>query len=105
MSPFGRRKVILKENTDLSLTRQCERLESSRETIYFTPVGLEPTMHNLMQEIDRVIYEVSFLWQPPDCGSPSPIRVLDWASTLPSPDEHHRTPGYLHRAKHRQKAP
>jgi len=41
MSPPERRKMIRKENTDLSLPRQCKPLEISRSSIYYTPVGTE----------------------------------------------------------------
>ena len=41
MSPFERREMIRKENTDLSLTGQCKLLNISRSSIYYTPVGLD----------------------------------------------------------------
>ena len=41
MRPSERREMIRKENTDLSLTRQCKLLKISRSSIYYTPVGLE----------------------------------------------------------------
>ena len=41
MSPSERREMIRKENTDLSLTRQCKLLRVSRSSIYYTPVGFD----------------------------------------------------------------
>jgi len=54
MSPTERRKMIRKENTGLSLTRQCKLLRISRSSIYYTPVGFDPATLDLMQEIDRI---------------------------------------------------
>ena len=41
MSPSERREMIRKDNTDLSLTRQCKLLKISRSSIYYTPVGFD----------------------------------------------------------------
>ena len=41
MIPSERRKMIRKDNTDLSLTRQCKLLNISRSSIYYTPVGFD----------------------------------------------------------------
>ena len=46
--------MILKENTKLSLTRQCKLLKISRSSIYYTPVGLDLAAVDLMHEIDRM---------------------------------------------------
>jgi hypothetical protein len=40
VSPLKRREMIRKENTKLSLTRQCKLLKISRSSIYYTPVGV-----------------------------------------------------------------
>ena len=41
MSLPERRKMILKDNPDLSLTRQCKLLKISRSSIYYTPAGFD----------------------------------------------------------------
>ena len=52
MSPSERRDMIRKENTSLSLTRQCKLLKISRSSIYYTPVGFDQATIDLMHEID-----------------------------------------------------
>jgi len=42
-----------KDNTNLSLTRQCKRLKISRSSVYYTPVGVNFETLKLMHEIDR----------------------------------------------------
>ena len=54
MSPPERREMIRKDNTDLSLTRQCKLLKISRASIYDTPVGFDLATIHLMHEIDRI---------------------------------------------------
>ena len=54
MSPSKRREMIRKNNTKLSLTRQCKLLKISRSSIYYTPVGINVETLKLMHEIDRV---------------------------------------------------
>ena len=44
-----------KENTDLSLTRQCKLLKISRSSIYYTPVGFDQATIELMHEPSRDI--------------------------------------------------
>ena len=60
MSPSERRGMIRKENTDLSLTRQCKLLKISRSSIYYTPIGLDPATVGLMHEIDRIFTKYPF---------------------------------------------
>ena len=60
MSPSERREMIRKENTDLSLTRQCKLLKISRSSIYYTPVGFDPATLDLMHEIDRIFTKYPF---------------------------------------------
>ena len=60
MSPSERREMIRKDNTDLSLTRQCKLLKISRSSIYYTPVGFDPATLELMHEIDRVFTKYPF---------------------------------------------
>ncbi len=62
MSPSERRDMIRKENTDLSLTRQCKLLKISRSSIYCTPVGFDQPTIDLMHEIDRIF---TMGWTPP----------------------------------------
>jgi putative transposase len=49
-----------KENTELSLTRQCKLLKISRSSIYYTPVGFDPATLDLMHESDRVFTKYPF---------------------------------------------
>jgi len=49
-----------KENTDLSLTRQCKLLKISRSSIYYTPVGVNAETLKLMHEIDRIFTKYPF---------------------------------------------
>ena len=60
MSPSARREMIRKENTDLSLTRQCKLLKISRSLIYYTPVGFDRATIDLMHEIDRIFTKYPF---------------------------------------------
>ena len=48
MSPSKRRELTRKDNTVLSLTRQCKMLKISRSSIYYTPVGFDPATLDLM---------------------------------------------------------
>ena len=60
MSPSERREMIRKENTNLSLTRQCNLLNISRSSIYYTPVGFDPATIELMHEVDRIFTKYPF---------------------------------------------
>jgi len=60
MSPSERRDMIRKENTDLSLTRQCKLLKISRSSIYYAPVGFDQATIDLMHEIDRIFTKYPF---------------------------------------------
>jgi putative transposase len=60
MSPSERREMIRKENTKLSLTRQCKLLKISRSSIYYAPVGVNAETLKLMHEIDRVFTKYPF---------------------------------------------
>ena len=60
MSPSDRRDMIRKENTNLSLTRQCKLLKISRSSIYYTPVGFDQTTIELIHEIDRLFTKYPF---------------------------------------------
>jgi len=60
MSPSERREMIRKDNTDLSLTRQCKLLKISRSSIYYTPVGFDQATIDLMHEIDRIFTKYPF---------------------------------------------
>ena len=64
MSPSERREMIRKENTDLSLTRQCKLLKISRSSIYYTPVGVNAEALKLMHEIYRVFTKYPFFRCP-----------------------------------------
>ena len=60
MSPLKRREMIRKDNTKLSLTRQCKLLKIGRSSIYYTPVGVNAETLKLMHEIDRVLTKYPF---------------------------------------------
>ena len=60
MSLPERRDMIRKENTDLSLTRQCKLLKLNRSSIYYTPVGFDQATIKLMHEIDRIFTKYPF---------------------------------------------
>ena len=60
MSPSERREMIFKENTKLSLRRQCKLFKISRPSIYYTPVGFSQTTINLMQEFDQIFTKSLF---------------------------------------------
>ena len=60
MSPTERREMIRKENTKLSLTRQCKLLKISRSSLYYAPVGVSSETLELMNEIDRVFTKYLF---------------------------------------------
>ena len=52
--------MIRKENTYLSLTRQCKLLKISRSSTYYTPVGLDQATIDLMHGIDRIFTKYPF---------------------------------------------
>jgi putative transposase len=60
MSPTERREMIRKENTKLSLTRQCKLLKISRSSLYCAPVGVNDETLKLMNEIDCVFTKYPF---------------------------------------------
>jgi len=60
MSPSDRRDMIRKENTNLSLTRQCKLLKISRSSIYYTPVSFDQAAIDLMHEIDWLFTKYPF---------------------------------------------
>lgn len=103
MSLSERRDMIRKENTDLSLTRQCKRLKISRSSIYYTPVGFNHTTVDLMHEIDRIFTKYPFFgsrqiaaYLPQSGSSGPPPRA--------PPDRHHGVAGRLQGAEHQHKA-
>ena len=79
MSPTERRKMIPKENTGLSLTRQCKLLRISRSSTYYTPVGFDPATIDLIQKIDRIFTKYPFFESRQSRG---PIRF--GAATSPT---------------------
>ena len=52
--------MIRKENTNLSLDRECKLLTISRSSTYYTPVGLDQATIYLMHEIDRIFTKYPF---------------------------------------------
>ncbi len=52
--------MIRKENTDLSLTRQCKLLRISRSSICSTPVDVDLATIELMHEIDGIFTKYPF---------------------------------------------
>ena len=59
MSPSERREMVRKDNTVLSLTRQCKLLKISR-LIDYTPVGFDQATIDLMHEIDLIFTKHPF---------------------------------------------
>jgi putative transposase len=74
--------MIRKENTKLSLTRQCKLLKISRSSIYYTPVGVNAKTLKLIYEIDRVCTKIPILWEPPNSSLFAPVRVLCGSSRV-----------------------
>ena len=60
MGPSERRQMFRKENTKLSLTRQCTLLKISRSSVYCTPVGFDTATLGLMHEIDQIFRKYPF---------------------------------------------
>ena len=60
MSPSERRKMVNKDNTSLSVTRQCKLVEISRSSVYYTPVGFDQATIDLMHEIDQIFTKYPF---------------------------------------------
>lgn len=57
-----------RENSKLSLTRQCKLLKISRSSIYCKPVGVNAETLKLMHEIERVFTKYPFFHCPAgDC--------------------------------------
>ena len=105
MSPSKRREMIRKENTDLSLTRQCKLLKISRSSIYYTPVGFDPATLDLMHEIDRIFTKYPFFgsrqiaaYLPQSGFSAGRHRVRRLMG-------HYGIAGHLQGAEHQQEAP
>ena len=94
MSPSERREMIRKENTKLSLTRQCKLLKISRSSIYYTPVGVNAETLALMHEIDRVFTKYPFFGSR-QIALPSSVGLLSRTTPCPSPDESHGIAGHL----------
>ena len=57
MSPSERREMIRKDNTDLSLTRQCILVKISRSSIYYILVELNAKA----LKINRIFTKYPFL--------------------------------------------
>jgi len=104
MSPSERRKMVRKNNTVLSLTRQCKLLKISRSLIDYTPVGFDQATIDLMHEIDLIFTKHPFF------GSRQIAAYLP-QSGLPA-GRHRRTPldvyhgltSHLQRSQHQQEA-
>ena len=60
MSQSERREMIREENTKLSLTRHFKLLKIIQSSIYYTPVGFDPTTLDLMHEIDWIFTKYPF---------------------------------------------
>jgi transposase len=60
MSPFGRKALINRDCTAVSLTSQCKLLKISRSFLYYTLVGANTETLELMNEINRVFTKYPF---------------------------------------------
>jgi len=65
MSPQERRDMIRKDNTNLSLTRQCKVLKIRRSSIYYTPVGLDQATAKL-KDVDPQAWLADTIARTPD---------------------------------------
>ena len=65
MSPQERRDMIRKDNTNLSLTRQCKVLKIRRSSIYYTPVGLDQATAKL-KDVDPRAWLADTIARTPD---------------------------------------
>jgi putative transposase len=93
--------MIRKENTNLSLKRQCKLFNITRSSTYYTPVGLDQAKIDLMHEIDRIFTEYPF-WQPSDCRLLTLIRAFGRTLPRASFDVHHGRAGHLQGSKYQQ---
>ena len=100
MIPSDCRDMIRKENTGLSLTRQCKLLKICRCSIYYTPVGFDQATIDLMHEIDRIFTKYPFFDSHRIAAYSPQSSVLLWATPRALSDGHHGIVGHLQGAKY-----
>ena len=59
---------LVEKYSELSVRKQCELLDLSRSSLYYSPVGLRKEQIDLMNEIDLIYTEIPFygyrkVWQ------------------------------------------
>ena len=60
MSPAEKKSMIVRDQPDLSIVRQCEMLKLSRSAFYYTPVGIDEETLVIMTAIDQVFIKYPF---------------------------------------------
>ena len=60
MSRADRKAIILRDHSDLSLSRQCEVLSISRSSVYYAAKGESPANLALMRRIDELFLKYPF---------------------------------------------
>ena len=60
MSPTEKKTMIVRDQPDLSIVRQCEMLQLSRSTFYYAPVGIDEETLAIMKTIDRAFTKYPF---------------------------------------------
>lgn len=70
MSRGKRKKMIKRESSDLSLSRQCRLVSISRSSFYYQPKGESPANLDLMKRIDKLFTKCPFY------GSRQMVRAL-----------------------------
>ena len=70
MSRGERKALIRRDQPELSLSRQCEILASSRSSFYYAPKGESPANLTLMRRIDELFLKYPFY------GSRQMVRQL-----------------------------
>ena len=82
MSPLERSQMIRKNNTDLSLTRQCKLLKISHSSICYSPVSFDQVAINLMHE-------------SPHRSVFTPVRFRRRATSYTPSDRYHEATDHL----------
>ena len=95
MSPSERRAMIDKENSRLSLTRQCTLLKISRSSIDYKPIGFDPATLDLMHEIDRIFTKYPFFGRRQIAACLPRSGFSAGAASGPSSDADHGLTGHL----------
>ena len=58
--------MIERDNSNLSISKQCKLLSISRSSFHYAPKGETALNLMLMREIDKQFLETPFLWRAPN---------------------------------------